>query len=357
MPKISFNNKNAQFYPGVKKAVEEYFTQTGKSKTGNIALYTKSFVLLPAAALCYILIVFFHLPVWAIGALSAVMGLVMASIGFNVMHDANHGAYSKRSWVNTLFGLSLNALGGNAFIWKQKHNIIHHSYTNVDGVDDDIAKNPYIRMCSSQPWFPAHKFQHIYLSFLYALSSIIWIYFQDFEKYFRQKINTTEMNTMSAGEHLIFWISKVVNIGLFIVLPVMVMGWQHWLLFFATLHIFLGFTLAIVFQLAHVVEETDFVYAPEDSALKVENEWAIHQVKTTSDFAPDNRLLSWYVGGLNFQVEHHLFPRISHVHYPAIRKIVMEKCREFGVNYHCMPTMAKAVVSHYRFIYTLGQKA
>lgn len=296
------------------------------------------------------------MPVWMICLLSCLLGFTSACIGFNVMHDANHGSYSSSERVNELLGLSLNALGGNSFIWKFKHNIIHHTYPNVDGVDDDIAKSPFIRMCSTQRWVPMHRIQHIYTPFLYAISSMIWVLIQDFAKYFRRKILNTALAEMKLKDHFIFWISKVLYIFFYIVLPVLLIGWTNWLLFFICMHTVLGFTLAVVFQLAHVVEETTFEFAPSDEMTRIENEWAIHQVKTTSNFSPNSQVVSWLVGGLNYQIEHHLFPRVSHIHYPALSKVVKEKCEAFNLPYNCIPSFGQAMISHFRFIHWLGKK-
>jgi linoleoyl-CoA desaturase len=271
------------------------------------------------------------------------------------MHDANHGSYSSRGWINDIAGLSLNALGGNNFIWKQKHNIIHHTYTNIDGVDDDIAKSPFIRMCSTQVWVPAHRLQHLYTPFLYALSSMIWILFQDFEKYFKKRIVDTPLSRMSAADHVIFWISKVLYLVFYVAIPVALMGWQSGLLFFISMHLGLGLTLSIVFQLAHVVEDTEFDFANGDNK-HIENEWAMHQVRTTANFSTDNKIISWFTGGLNYQIEHHLFPRISHIHYPALSKLVQAECRAFNLPYNNLPTFKAAVISHFRIIRTLGKK-
>ncbi|HEY6901204.1 MAG TPA: fatty acid desaturase, partial [Puia sp.] len=191
MSKVSFDNSNHAFYTSLKTSVNKYFANTEKRKTGNIHLYAKTIILILSALSLYIVLL--SLPMhWLPETLCSVfLGFILACIGFNVMHDANHGSYSSRKWVNQLLGLTLNALGGNNFIWKQKHNIVHHTYTNIDGIDDDIAKSPFIRMCGSQTWVPAHRVQHIYTPFLYALSSIIWILYQDFDKYFKKRIVDT----------------------------------------------------------------------------------------------------------------------------------------------------------------------
>ena len=356
MAKVSFNNKSNLFFQDLKQTVEQYFAHKNLKKTGNVKLYIKTVTLVPAAILIYILLLSVTMPVWVALLLCAVMGIILASIGFNVMHDACHGSYSSKKWVNELFGYSINALGGNAFIWKFKHNIIHHTYTNVDGVDDDIARSPLLRQCSTQIWKPAHRFQHIYVVFLYAISSLAWVAYLDFDKYFKRKVNTTSMQKMNTKEHVLFWSSKLLYAFFYIALPIWVVGAGKWAIGYVTMEIVLGFVLAIVFQLAHVVEETEFEHAGIEPVL-IESEWAAHQVKTTSNFAPRNKIISWLVGGLNFQVEHHLFPRISHVHYPELSKIVEDKCKEYQLPYNSITTMRAAIASHFRMLKQLGQPA
>lgn len=356
MSKVVFKNKNAVFFQSLKASVDDYFKENGLKKTGTWKLYSKTLILIAFAISLYLVAICFNLPVVTTILVGSVLGFLCACIGFNVMHDANHGSYSSKTWVNNTLGLTLNALGGNSFIWRHKHNIIHHTYPNVDGVDDDIAKSPFIRMCSSQQWVPMHRIQHLYTPLLYAISSMIWILFQDFEKYFKQKVHNTELQKMSATDHVVFWISKLLYVFFYIALPIMLTGWQQWLVFFLSLHVGQGFTLAIVFQLAHVVEETEFTFAPLNETTVIENEWAIHQLKTTSNFSPKSKVITWFAGGLNYQVEHHLFPRVSHIHYPALSKIVKQKCEEFNIPYNCIPTLPLAVKSHFRFIKSLGKK-
>ena len=356
MYKVSFNNKVSSFHQELKSSVELYFSNNQVKKTGNWKLYIKAIILVPAAIGLYLNLLFAHLTLIPGILLSGLLGFVLASIGFNIMHDACHGSYSRKPWVNNLMGLSLNMLGGNAFIWKFKHNIIHHTYTNIDGIDDDIAKSPAMRQCESQKWVKAHRFQHIYMIFLYAISSFLWVSMMDFEKYFKQKIHNTSLQKMDFGEHIIFWLSKLVYVLFYIVIPVHFTGWQAWAIGFSCMHIMLGLTLALVFQLAHVVEDAEFVFAPGIEPQKIEEEWAIHQVRTTANFAPKNKLVSWFVGGLNFQIEHHLFPKVSHVHYPAIAEIVKRICVKHQVHYNEFKTMTAAVASHFRKMKSLGRK-
>jgi linoleoyl-CoA desaturase len=356
MPKITFSNRNNDFYQSLKTAVEEYFEKNNIKKTGDWRLFSKTIILIGSAIAMYCLLIFVNMNALPALLLCAGLGFVFASIGFSVMHDANHGSYSTKPKLNDLLGLSANALGASSFFWKQKHNIIHHTYTNVDGIDDDIAKSPIIRQCESQKWVPAHKVQHLYLLPIYALSSIFWIFFMDFTKYFSRKIYTTDAWAMTAKNKAIFWATKIGYLTFYIVVPIMIWGFLGWLAGFFLLHAAMGLTLSLVFQLAHVVENTEFETIALDETKHIETAWAEHQIRTTANFAMGNKVISWFVGGLNYQIEHHLFPRVSHVHYPAISKIVMEKCAEYNLPYNKYDTMTEALASHFKVMKDLGRK-
>jgi linoleoyl-CoA desaturase len=336
----------------LKAEVDAYFERNGIRKTGNWKLYLKTIILIPSAIGLYSLLMFLQMPAMLSIFLWFLFGLNMAAIGFNIMHDACHGSFSTKGWVNEIFGWTNNFLGGNAFLWKLKHNIIHHTYTNIDGIDDDINNMPFLRQCSTQPLKPMHKFQSAYMFVLYGFTSL-FMFFMDYIKYFSKKVYTTALKPMDFKEHLMFWVGKLFFIAFYIVLPIMLIGWKWWLAGFIISQFTLGLTLAIVFQLAHVVEHAEFDSAGVDP-VKIENEWAIHQVKTTANFAFSNKLVTWFVGGLNYQIEHHLFPRISHIHYPAISKIVKETCEKFDLNYIYFPTTRSAIASHVRFMHNMG---
>jgi linoleoyl-CoA desaturase len=356
MPKVIFSNKQRIFFAALKSSVDEYFINKKIKKTGNSKLFTKTFVLIPAAVIIYIFLLVFKIPPVPGILLSGLFGFVLASIGFNVMHDACHGSYSSRNWINDLMGHTLNALGGNAFIWKFKHNILHHTYPNVDGIDDDIAKSPLMRQCHTQKWFPMHKFQHIYVVLVYGITSFAWVFIMDYTKYFKRKIISTPLQKMSVKEHFIFWLSKILYILFYILIPVLAVGWGKWAIGFVSFNLVMGFTLAIVFQLAHVVENAAFEFAEAGNDLNIEEEWAVYQVKATANFATRNKIISWFVGGLNFQVEHHLFPRISHIHYRDINKIVKQTCMQYNVPYNEFPTMMNAIASHFKMMKEFGRK-
>jgi linoleoyl-CoA desaturase len=349
-----FSNVSHSFHSELKRRIAEYFEKAGKSTTGNLSLFAKAAILITIFLFIYVHLVFFTpAPVWAILE-SVLLGGVISAIGFNVMHDGAHGSFSKYKWVNQFAAFSLNVLGGSSFMWNVKHNVIHHAYTNVDGMDDDIDIKPWMRMTSAQKKYKLHKYQHLYFWVLYALLYILWIFVLDYTKYFRAKIGSTPLKKMKLKDHFVFWGFKLFNLFLFVGLPIYMVGFTNWLISFVIFTCFAGLVLSLVFQLAHTVEHTAFP-VPDAESGKLEDEWAVHQIKTTANFATQNKLVSWLVGGLNFQIEHHLFPKISHVHYPAISKIIKQACAEYGIHYIEYPRVRYAVASHVAFLREMGR--
>lgn len=355
MASPKFSNTTQSFHTELKKRINDYFKQAGKSMTGNFSLYFKAILLVVSFLSIYIHLVFYTPATWLAILECIVLGGLTASIGFNVMHDGLHGSFSKKKWVNEMAGLTLNFLGANNFMWRNKHNIIHHTYTNIEGIDDDIEAKPLLRLCETQKHYKIHRFQHWYFWLAYSLLYIWWVLFTDYKKYFLGRIGPTPIKKMSFADHVSFWGFKLLHAFLFFALPIYTLGFSSWIIGFLIYGMFTGFVLSIVFQLAHTVEETHFPQAIEGTG-KMEDEWAVHQLKTTANFATRNKLISWLVGGLNFQVEHHLFPRVSHVHYPEISKIIKNACKEFGVPYIEHKRMRMAVVSHITHLKTLSRK-
>ena len=349
-PKFSSSNV---FHNELKKRISNYFKEIGKSPTGNGKLFVKAGILTLSFLLTYTHLVFFQ-PILPLAiAESMIIGILTACIGFNIMHDGAHGSFSKYPIVNDLAGLSLNFLGANLFMWKTKHNVIHHAYTNIDGVDDDIQAAPILRLCESQKHYSFHRYQHIYFWFAYSFLYLFWIFFTDFKKYFTRKVGNMPLKKMAVRDHISFWGFKLFYIILFMAIPIHTWGFLPWLAGFLIFSMTAGLLLSIVFQLAHTVEETSF---PVMVSNQINEDWAVHQLKTTANFATKNKFISWMVGGLNYQVEHHLFPKISHVHYPEISKIVKNTCSEFGVPYLEHPKMRWAINSHINHLRSLGKR-
>ncbi len=349
-----FTSGQSSFHAELKTRIQDYFTTSGKPTTGNFQLYLKGAILVTSFVALYIHLVFFTPPLVLAIVESTLLGVVIAAIGFNVMHDGAHGSFSRRKWVNHLAAYSLNILGGNSFMWNMKHNIIHHAYTNIDGVDDDIDIQPWLRMSSTQKKYWLHKYQHLYVWVLYSLLYVLWIFVLDYQKYFKRKVGGMPLKKMSIHDHIVFWSFKLLHYFIFIVLPIMMLGFMSWMVGFLITVLVAGLVLSIVFQLAHTVEHTEFPTAmmPEN---KMPDEWAIHQIKTTANFATKSKVVSWLTGGLNFQIEHHLFPKISHIHYPALSKIIRQLCREYDLAYIEYKYVSQAVVSHLSYLRAMGR--
>jgi linoleoyl-CoA desaturase len=341
------------FHAELKRRVNAYFREKGLAQRGNGRMYLKTAMLLVWFAGSYSLLVFAAVTFWQGAALSLSLALAMAGIGFGIQHDANHGAYSNRPGVNRLMGMMLDVLGASSYLWKVKHNLSHHTFTNVVGGDDDINFLPFARLSPSQPHYRLHRFQHFYLWLLYWFLYPKWNFVDDFKNLIQGSIagHTVQRPRRLALAEFIG--GKVVFLSWAFLVPLCFHPWWVVLFFYATTALLLGTTLAVVFMLAHCVEEADFPRRPVATE-PLPHSWAVHQVQTTVNFAPSNRLLTWYAGGLNFQIEHHLFPRICHIHYPRIAPIVREVCDEFGVRYGSHASGFSALASHWRWLRRMG---
>ncbi|MCK6622666.1 MAG: acyl-CoA desaturase [Calditrichaceae bacterium] len=354
MKKVSFPAR-AGFYPEVKKRVNHYFETNGISPNADWRMVLKTVIILMWLASAYVLLLFSasSLILAIISAVAVAQGFVL--VGFNIMHDGAHGSYSKNKRLNWIMGFTLDLIGGSNMFWRHKHNILHHTYTNISELDDDIQVFGVLRLSPQQPRRPWHRFQHWYAFPAYSLMTLLWVTIGDFRKFFTGKIGDYDLPKPAVGESFLFFLTKIFYFGYMLVLPMFFHPVLHVLAFFLIVHLVLGFTMATIFQLAHVLEDNAFP-RPDPDTGEIDNEWAIHQVETTANFAPESRLAAWYCGGLNFQIEHHLFPRICHVHYPALSKIVQRACQEFRITYVSYPTLPRAVAAHYRFLKELGRE-
>ncbi len=348
----------ATFYPTLRSRVNAYFTENNISRNANAAMVAKTVILLLVYLVPLALLYFGGISSrWMVFGLWVIMGFGMAGIGMAVMHDANHGAYSKSTRVNNLIGYLLNMVGGNADFWKIQHNVLHHTYTNVDGADEDIDTPSFLRFSPhvERKWI--HRYQHWYALFFYGFLTIPWITSKEL-----QQLNDYRKKGLIPGgkpfRNLLIR-SIVWKIGYYtylLVLPMLLTPVSPWftLICFLTMHYIASFLLGMIFQTAHVMPSLDFPKPDETGNL--ENNWAVHQLYTTTNYAPKSRFFAWFVGGLNFQVEHHLFPNICHVHYKRISAIVKETAREFGLPYHSQKNFLDAVRGHLHILKTLGRQ-
>jgi linoleoyl-CoA desaturase len=356
---ITFAQTQRDFSTTLNKRVSDYFKANDLTRHANAEMVIKTIFMFALYFGPYAIIISgIVTSAWWLILLVVAMSLGLAGIGLSVMHDANHGAYSKRKWLNTVFGYSLNLVGANSFNWKLQHNVLHHSYTNVHDEDEDIVSKGVLRLTPHEGWKRFHRFQFIYAWFIYGLMTIVWMAFKDFNrivKYHNAGL-TKKNNANMKVEWIILIITKVVYISYIFLIPLFFtsLSWWEILIGIGIMHYIAGFLLAIIFQPAHVIEGTEFPLPDETNML--ENNWAVHQLLTTTNFGNRSRWFSWYVGGLNFQIEHHLFPNICHVHYRKIASIVQETAHEFGLPYKSARTFMHALGSHARLLKQLGVK-
>lgn len=357
---LQFAKCQHEFFATLTQRVNHYFKSNKIERTANVHMVVKTFVMFSLYFVPYTLVLT-QVVTGGLGLLltAMLMGIGVAGIGLSIMHDANHGSYSKKAWVNNLLGFSLNLVGGNAFNWKVQHNVLHHTYTNVHEVDEDISPRGVLRMAPTEVWKPMHQFQHLYAWFFYGLLTIVWIGIKDYgrlSRYSRQGLVAKQKSSI-AREWAVLIASKLFYVFYLFVLPVLVVpaiSWWMPIVGFLIMHYIAGFILAIIFQPAHVIEGTEYPL-PDDNG-NLENNWAIHQLHTTTNFGRKHRAFSWFVGGLNYQVEHHLFPNICHVHYRAIAPIVEKTAKEFGLPYKSKETFMDALIAHAQIMKELGKK-
>jgi len=357
MQKLKFiNSGNSNFFATLKARVDEYFITTNKSKHANSRMIVKTVFFLTAFIFLYTTIILDFLPLYGQLILAILLGMTMAFIGFNICHDALHGAYSSNKKINTSLGFIFNIIGANPYVWGITHNIVHHTYTNIPGHDEDIEIAPgLLRISKDEKLCSFQRYQQFYGFFLYSLASLSWFFRKDYVKFFQKKVgNYSTKHPRKEYFNLFFY--KLVYYSLFIVLPLVVLDiiWWQFLIGYILMNLAMGLVLGLVFQLAHVVEQTSFPDPGNDG--NIAEAWACHQMKTTANFSRNSALANFLCGGLNLQVEHHLFPKVCHIHYHAISKIVKATALEFNLPYLENKTFFSALQSHYQLLKKMGRE-
>jgi len=354
---LRFSRKDTQdFFKTLNQRVNHYFKENQIPKTGNWKLYVKTVVMFSLLIAPYVMVLTLSINLWVKLLLCIVMGIGMAGVGMNVMHDGNHGSFSKYPWINKFMGSSIYILAGNVFNWKVQHNILHHTYTNIHGHDEDLEAGRVLRFSKHSQWFPHHKFQHYYSVFLYGLLTLNWALFADFQQ--MKRYTKRKLSYLNSKRPSLQWtglyISKILYFSIWIVLPILLIDAPWWtvIIGFVVMHYTAGIILSLIFQLAHVVEDAEMHEAHKSGTMK--NTWAIHQLLTTVNFSTKNKFVNWFTGGLNHQIEHHIFPNISHIHYTDIAKIVKKTAKEFNLPYNEYKTTRSALFSHFKHLKNMG---
>ncbi len=353
-----FPRDDRGFQTELKRRVSTFMHETGRRERDCWQMYLKTAIIIAWYAASYLLLVFVVQHWWEALLATVSLACALAAVGFNIQHDAGHGAYSNRPWINKLAAFGLDLMGASSYLWHWKHVVFHHTYVNVAGVDTDIELGGIVRLTPTQRLRAVHHWQHLYLFPLYGIMAVRWHLWGDFKEVATGRLGPHPIPRPKGWDLFLFIAGKAVSIGIVIVLPLVLSGHPWWIvgIYYFIMTAVIGVILSIVFQLAHCVEEADFPM-PTDETLRMEASWAVHQVQTTVDFSRKSRLLAWYLGGLNFQIEHHLFPRICHINYPAISGIVEKTCREYGVKYSVHTTFLAGLRSHYRWLWRMGNPA
>lgn len=356
--KVKFSSASGSlFYATLRSRVDQFFSQNELSQHANAHMWGKTVFFLVGFIGIYLVIISALLPIWMLLPLAVVLGMFSAFVGFNICHDAIHGALSGNKKINKLFGFIFNLIGANPYVWSITHNVVHHTYTNIPGHDEDIEVAPgLIRIAEEDEVNSIQRYQHWYAFPLYSLASLSWVFRKDFVKFFQKKIGTHQ-NRHPKREYFNLFFYKALYYFLFIGLPLWVLdvSWWQFLIGFLFLHIAEGLTMGLVFQLAHVVENTNFPMPNE--AGQMEEAWAEHQMRTTANFATHNKLAAFFLGGLNRQIEHHLFPKVCHIHYGAISAIVKKTAIEFNLPYNENKSFLSALHSHFLTLKKFGKEA
>ena len=355
---LKFSRKDPKkFFKTLNSRVNSYFKENNLKRTGNWQLWLKTIVMFCIFLVPYFLILTIDMPGWLQILFTVIMGVGMAGVGMNVMHDGNHGSFSNKSWINNLMGSSIYILAGNVYNWKVQHNVLHHTYTNVHGHDEDLDAGRILRFTRHDEWKWHHKFQQYYSVLLYGLLTINWAITTDFiqmKRYMKRKLAYGKLPNPFVNWGTLV-VSKFIYLTMWIILPMVILDLAWWkiLIGFFVMHYTAGLILSVVFQLAHVMEDAEMPLPEKDGSMK--NTWAIHQLKTTVNFSPKNKIINWFTGGLNHQVEHHIFPNISHIHYGKIAEIVKKTAQEFNLPYNEYKTTRKAIIAHFNYLRLMGK--
>lgn len=358
-PTVRFARPTKESFRNVlTKRVRDYFQENNLSNKANSSMVLKTVGMLLIYFVPYTLLLSVDAGVLGAICFYFVMGVGMSGIGMGVMHDAIHGAYHSNRTINQILGSTIYIISGNVSTWRIQHNVLHHTFTNIEGLDEDMETGGLIRLHESQDWKPMHRYQKLYAPLVYGLLTLNWVVSKDFKqlmKYYKRPDASPTLKKIR-NEWIILIATKAIYFSLFIVLPLLFapVAWYIVLIGFVVMHFTAGVILSYVFQLAHMVDGVESIEVPETGM--IEDEWMEHQLMTTADFARTNKLINWFVGGLNFQVEHHLFPNICHIHYPQIAEIVRKTAAEFNLPYREYEKVSHALKAHRDYLLRMSKK-
>ncbi len=346
--------KEGEFSKVLKERVNQYFKDQKLSKHCNAEMIFKTTFYLVALLSIYFTILFGSFTGWALVGLTFLLGSACGLVGFNIGHDAIHGGYSSKKWVNNLLGQTFTAFGAYAPNWAFTHNQCHHTFTSIPGADGDYTPAPILRFHEDTKWKPIYKYQHIYVWFLYSIFTLEWVLVRDIKQMKKKQHLIYKKPALKKWAMTKVYIAKAIYYANVFVWPFILLDIPWWgvPVGFLVMQMGLGLTLSLVFQLGHMVEDMPKSWPDENNQLA--QSYTEHQCSTAVNFASKNWFASWMTGGLNTQIEHHLFPNICSIHYRKLAPIVKQTAEEYGVAYKEFKSWPNAVASHYRLLRGLG---
>ncbi len=355
--------KKDGFYDTVKEAVDTYFEVNALSHYATPGMWFKTIIMI----LLYLVPYGFMVSgitqgnAWLFLGMWILMAFGMIGLGTSVMHDANHNTYSPNRAVNKAVGYILDLIGGYTATWKIQHNVLHHTYTNISGIDEDIDNIKFLRFSPRQPLYWYHKYQYLYAWFFYSMMTLYWMTLKDYVKlvrYYKHGLLSNQNVTLIPAL-LRVTLNKIFYFGYIVILPICFSGMPWYMIFigFVAMHLTAGIILSCIFQPSHIMEVSQFSVPVEtDGNKNMEDSWAVHQLVNTTNFAPGNKFFTWFFGGLNYQIEHHLFTHVCHVHYAEISPLVKSVAGLFNLPYYEQPSFFKALLEHARMLKILGKE-
>ncbi|WP_201983427.1 fatty acid desaturase family protein [Hymenobacter rubidus] len=340
------------FYHTLKSRVQAYFAQEGIPRYATPEARWKAAFFAGSFGLSYGIILLVTMPLFLFLAMWFLMGVCLLLAAMSMVHDAAHGVFSARPWVNAVLLHFANLVGGDGYMYKYKHTVSHHAYTNIPGLDIDLEQSSLVRVTPFTTSRARHRLQHWYMRVLYPFYILFWVLFRDFSYYRRAKIGTA-----TAHHAAVHWLTLVASKAFYLfyllVVPAAVLPVPFWHigLGFVCMHLGSGVVAMFALLANHAVEDSVFAVPNADGLMDCS--WGEHQLRTTDDYSPDSRLVSFLFSGLNHHVAHHLFPRYCHVHYPAITKLVRATAQEFGLRYR-HNSLFGALGSHFRLLKKLS---
>ena len=337
----------------LRRRLERFFVDAELSPKADPTMWIKIGVGLLVLAGSWIALYVLHPARWGFLALYIVGGLAQTFLLLNIAHDSNHNAISARPAINKSLNYVFDLCGISSYMWRILHHRGHHSCINLHGEDDAIEGRGLFRFTPHDPRASLHRFQHIYALVLYALFSLEYVFVRDFQSFFLPSHAYLTRDKHPLREYIILFAGKAFYLTYMLVLPILVIKEPPLLVLaaFFVVHLVVGVSVVLVFQTTHIIEETYFPLHRSEFENGV-----YHVFATTADYATENPLVGWLVGGLNHHVVHHLCPYVCHTHYAPLTRIVKQTAAEFGVPYRQHTTMTKAIRHHLQLLKQLGNE-